>query len=87
MVPDQRRAKIDPKAEAHIFVGVAKNAKAWQYYNAKSRHVQVSHNITFEEADSKLFPIPDEYDSIEETAPLEGENDTHERQLGIELTL
>lgn len=42
MVPDQRRAKLDPKAEAHLFVGVAENAKAWRYYNTKTRHVQIS---------------------------------------------
>ena len=63
MVPDQRRAKLDPKAEAHLFVGVAENAKAWCYYNTKNRHVQISQNITFDESDSKLFPILDEHES------------------------
>ena len=32
-IPDQHRTKLDPKAEEHIFTGVAKNAKAWRYFN------------------------------------------------------
>ena len=32
-VPDQQHSRLDPKAEAHIFTGVAENAKAWCYYN------------------------------------------------------
>ena len=69
MVPDQRQAKLDPKAEEHLFVGVAEHAKAWKYYNKVSRHVQISRNITFDENDTKLYPIPNE---DEEDVPLEG---------------
>ena len=76
MVPDQRHAKLDPKAEAHLFVGVAENAKAWRYYNTKTRHVQISCNITFDKSESKLFPIPDEHESTAEITSLEGEDDT-----------
>lgn len=78
MAPVQWCAKLDPKAEAHLFVGVAENAKAWWYYNTKSRHIQISCNITFDEADSNLFPIPDEYEGTGEIALLEEENETHE---------
>lgn len=76
LVPDQRRAKLDPKAEEHIFVGVAEHAKAWKYYNTISRHVQTSRNITFDEQDTKLYPIPSEDDN---EVMLEGENPAHEQ--------
>ena len=41
--------KTQPKAEMHIFVGVAEHAKVWKYFNKISRHVQMSGNITFDE--------------------------------------
>ena len=74
MVMDQRCAKLDPKAEEHIFTGVAQTAKAQRYYNTVSKQVQLSCNITFDESDTKLYPIPDEED--DETASLKGENQT-----------
>ncbi|KAF8494245.1 hypothetical protein BU17DRAFT_103775 [Hysterangium stoloniferum] len=40
----------------------------------------MSRNITFDEVDCKLFPIPDEHESIAEITPLEGEDDTYEWQ-------
>ena len=73
----------------HLFVGVAEDAKAWRYYNTETRRVQISQNITFDESDSKLFPIPDEHKSITEITeimPLEGEDNTHERQPENEPT-
>ena len=78
MVPDQRRSKLDPKAEMHIFVGVAKHAKAWKYFNKISRHVQMSRNITFDVKDTKLLPIPNEDDEDESPASLEGESHSGE---------
>ena len=59
MVPDQCQAKLDPKAEEHLFVGVVEYAKAWKYYNKISKHIQISRNITFDQSDTKLYPIPD----------------------------
>ena len=53
MGPDQQCTKLDPKAEEHIFTGVAETAKAWRYYNTVSKQVQLSHNITFGESDMK----------------------------------
>ena len=79
MVPDQCCAKLNPKAEEHIFVGVAENAKAWKYYNQHSRHVQISRNITFDKQDTKLYPIPD---GGTDNAELEGELGTSELQSG-----
>ena len=78
MVLDQRRARLDPKAEEHTFVGIAEHAKAWKYYNRASKHVQISRNITFDENDNKLYPIPDNDGDNNNMALLEGEQATHE---------
>ena len=83
MIPDQRRAKLDPKAEEHYFVGVAEHSKAWKFYNKFTRHVQISRNITFDESDTKLFPIPNEDESTT-VLPLEGEIQAPERQSSQE---
>src|SRR5882724_8296977 len=68
MVPDQRHTKLDPKAEQHLFMGIAKNAKAWRYYNTHSRIIQISRNIIFNNEDTKIYPIPGE-EEVEEIVP------------------
>ena len=78
MVPDQCRAKLDPKVEEHLFVSVTEYAKAWKYYNKISKHIQISRNITFDQSDTKLYPIPDVNANDEDSAPLEGEQEPHE---------
>ena len=60
MVPEQRHTKLDPKAEQHIFTGIAKNAKVWRYYNTWLKTIQTSRNIIFNKEDTKLYPIPEE---------------------------
>ena len=37
-------------------------SKAWKYYNICSHHIQTSRNITFDESDIALHPIPDYVD-------------------------
>ena len=60
MVPEQWCTKLDPKAEQHIFTGIAENVKAWRYYNTQSKIIQTSRNIIFNKEDKKLYPIPEE---------------------------
>ena len=80
MIPNQPWSKLDPKAEEHVFVGIAEHAKAWKYLNTVSKHVQVSRNITFDSNDTRLFPIPDEdLDDTDLIALLEGESQLHEQ--------
>jgi transposase InsO family protein len=71
MVPDERRTKLQPKAEQHLFVGVSEYSKSWKYFNTRSRKIQHSRNVTFDETDTKLFPIPnldddDDDDQVQE---------------------
>ena len=77
MVPDQCRAKLDPKAEEHLFVGIAEYTKAWKYYNKISKHVQISRNITFDQSDTKLYPILDCNANDEDMVLPEGEQELH----------
>ena len=78
MVLDQHQAKLDPKVEEHLFVGIVEYAKAWKYYNKISKHVQISRNITFDQSDTKLYPILDVNADDKDTAPPEGEQEPHE---------
>ena len=78
MVLDQCWAKLDPKAEEHLFVGIAEYAKAWKYYNKISKHVQISRNITFDQSNTKLYPTLDVNANDEDMAPPEGEQEPHE---------
>ena len=57
MVPEQRHTKLDPKAEQHIYTGIAENAKAWRYYNTWSKVIQISRNIIFNKGDTNIYPI------------------------------
>ena len=71
--------KLDPKAEEHLFVSIAEYTKAWKYYNKISKHIQISRNITFDQSDTKLYPIPDVNANDKDTALPEGEQEPHER--------
>ena len=77
MVLDQCKAKLDPKVEEHLFVGVAEYAKAWKYYSKASKHVQISRNITFDQTDTKLYSIPDIDADNNNMALLKGEQEPH----------
>ena len=79
MVLDQCWAKLDPKAEEHLFVGVAEYTKAWKYYNKISKHIQISRNITFDQSDTKLYPILDVNADDKDMAPPKREQEPHKR--------
>ena len=53
--------------------------QAWKYYNQISKHVQISRNITFDQSDTKLYSILDVNADGEDTVPLKGEQEPHER--------
>src|SRR6266481_3898131 len=69
MVPEQRRTKLDPKAEQHIFTGIADNAKAWRYYNTRLKIIQTSRNVIFNKQDTNVYPIPGEEEEEMRTNP------------------
>ena len=65
--------------EEHLFVGVTEYAKAWKYYNKISKHVQISQNITFDQSNTKLYPILDVNADDKDMVLPEGEQEPHER--------
>ncbi len=69
MVPEQWHTKLDPKAEQHIFMGIADNAKAWRYYNTWSKIIQTSRNVIFNKQDTNVYPIPGEEEEEMGTNP------------------
>ena len=86
MVPDQHQAKLDPKVEEHLFVGVTEYTKAWKYFNKISKHVQISRNITFDQSNTKLYPILDVNADDKDMAPPEGEQEPHKHMPIIILS-
>jgi hypothetical protein len=63
-VPDQRRTKLEPKSEQHIFTGIAPHAKAWRFYNVHTRHIQTSRNVIFDDIDNAIHPVPEDDDLV-----------------------
>ncbi|HEV7736915.1 MAG TPA: reverse transcriptase domain-containing protein [Chlamydiales bacterium] len=62
MVPDERRTKLEPTAECHVFTGINEYSKSWRYWNTRSNKIQSSRNITFDLTDDHLYSIPDDDD-------------------------
>ena len=48
-VPEEKRTKLDEKAELGIFIGYSSVVKAYRVYNLKTKKVQISRNIRFDE--------------------------------------
>jgi len=48
-VPDEKRSKIDPKAEKCILIGYSLEQKGYKCFNASTRKLQVSRDVVFDE--------------------------------------
>jgi transposase InsO family protein len=46
-VPDERRSKLDAKAQECMFIGVAANAKCWRFWNAATKRTVLSRDAAF----------------------------------------
>ena len=56
-IPNERRKKLDVKADKCIFLGYATNSKGYKCYNPVTKAFYVSRDVTFDEVNS-WFPHP-----------------------------
>ena len=49
-----KRRKLNPKSREMIFVGYENLSKGWQFWDAKNRPIEISHDVKFDES---RFPL------------------------------
>ena len=54
-----KRWKLDLKSQEMIFVGYENLSKGWQFWDAKNRHIEISHDVKFDESQ---FPLHKDLD-------------------------
>ncbi len=56
-VPDEKRSKLNPKAEKCVFIGYSLKQKGYRCFNPSTRKLQVSKDVVFDEMVSRYPPL------------------------------
>jgi hypothetical protein len=56
-VPNEKRSKLNPKAEKCIFIGYSLEQKGYKCFNPSTRKLQVSRYVVFDEMVSWYSPL------------------------------
>jgi len=79
-VPDEKRSKLDPKAEKCIFIRYSLEQKGYRCFNPSTRKLQVSRDVVFDEMISWYPPLKIAEDGKAKNGDVRS-NVEHESQL------